>query len=193
MYKYIIKFNNIMENLTTQEILECNSLERKLEMQITAAMEANKPNYLNESKLWNDLNEMLKSTYNPMDFTPEELGKVCNKPASEISKLIGTDTGVVVLHFPKKGNRQELYLMCNYRKPARDIVGLLVDPDSFVNYKAYDDSKFGSKYFPDLKIEDADKGGVCTMRSLNTANPGMWEYLTNGFSMNPYFCKTLKV
>ena len=82
--------------------------------------------------------------------------------------------------------------MCNYRKPARDIVGLLIDPDTFVNYRAFDDSKFGCKYFPKLKIEDADTGGVCTMRSLNITNPGMWEYLTNGFTFNPYFNKTLK-
>lgn len=149
-------------------------------------------NYLNESRMWTDLNEMLKSTYNPKDFTTTELAKVCTKPASEIIKLIGTDTGVVTLHFPNSGSHPELYLMCNYRKSARDIIGLLVDPDTFVNYQAFKDSKFGCESFPNLRIEEADKGGVCTMRSLNIINPGMWEYLTNGFSMNPYFNKTLR-
>ncbi len=172
---------------TLQEALYANSLEHKLEMQIKAS--------LDENDITHDdgLNEMLKATYKPKDFTPEEMQRACNKPASQIIPLVGADTGVVILHFPKKGRRQELYLLCNYRKPARDIVGLLVDPNTFINYPAFRDHKyFECKSFPDIKLEDADKGGVFAMRVLNYLNPGMWEYFTNGFTMNSYFAKTIR-
>lgn len=175
---------------TLQEALYANSLEHKLEMQIMNALGTS--NKINESVAGNNLNEMLKATYKPTDFTPEELNKACNKPASDIIPLVGTDTGVVILHFPKKGKRPELYLLCNFRKPARDITGLLVDPETFVNYRAYKYGKWYGKYFPDLKLEDADRGGVFAMRVLNYLNPGMWEFLYNDFSMNSYFNKTIR-
>ena len=67
---------------TLQEALYANSLEHKLEMQIEDALKSkDEATQTNESAIEQNLNEMLKATYKPTDFTPEELSKACNNPA----------------------------------------------------------------------------------------------------------------